>query len=166
MPSSDSRRRNSKANGGILFDPLPSHADKEQRTSRKSREKESGAFDWTPGIAIALLGAMTLLDVQKSVEKKERRKQEEEEREKRRRGSSTGGNPRGRSQDYGSTSGGGGSSHRSSRRYDEDRYYHDDRYHNQDRHYDDRDDYDGTGRRGSRRYRDYDDGYSSRRDSW
>ncbi|KAI9167170.1 hypothetical protein HJFPF1_03295 [Paramyrothecium foliicola] len=84
MPSSSRRRSSKSHDGGLLFDPIPSHADPEQRSTRKSKEKECGGFDWTPGIAIALLGAMTLLDVQKSVDKREKRLKEEEERERRR----------------------------------------------------------------------------------
>ncbi|KAK4095605.1 hypothetical protein PCL_01832 [Purpureocillium lilacinum] len=73
----DSPRYNSISNNPDTFvgrmappDPRPSRADPHHRSHRKSKEKESGGFDWGEGIALALIGATALFSIDRHLEKK------------------------------------------------------------------------------------------------
>jgi hypothetical protein len=63
---------------------VPWSSSPRDRAIRKRTEKACGGFDWTPGIALALLGAVAYINVEKEVERREKEHREEEEREKQR----------------------------------------------------------------------------------
>lgn len=77
-PSSRSKRHSHETS--ILPSPvdlLPSHSDPRERPSRKDRERRSGGFDWGDGIALALIGAVTVFSVDKALESRRERKKNE-----------------------------------------------------------------------------------------
>lgn len=104
------------------------------REARRAREKENHGFDWGDGIVLALVGAATILSVEKSLSKREEHKDKEDKEDK--------APARDDSRDNGGRRLRGSSTWAYDREYDDDRrdrydddaYYDDDRY---DRYYED-----------------------------
>ena len=85
------RHDHSPSERPIIPDPLPQHANQKERQRRKEHEHKHGNFTWLPGVTLALIGTIMLLDVDKRIQRKDKKNREEEEQRRGGRGGGGGG---------------------------------------------------------------------------